>query len=267
MIYLWDLESGKELRRFEGHSWVVSSVAFSPDGHRAVSASVDRTLRSWDVETGKELGHSRKPGRRSSVPPCRPTAALLSPDIMTVRYGCGTWRADACCAAIRWREGGSWRWPSRRTDGTCVSSGAGETQVRLWNLATGRPERCFTGHTDHAQAVAFSPVGWRVLSGGWDKSVRLWDVETGEELCKLEGHTHRVASVAFSPDGRFAASGSWDGTVRLWRLPEPTRTEKPGEIKPNQGGLVLDAAVPDAGWWSSKTARRSGPFTPNSTPS
>jgi WD40 repeat protein len=52
---LWDLETGTVLRRFEGHTGPVNSVAMLPDGWRALSASDDRTLRLWDLETGAEL--------------------------------------------------------------------------------------------------------------------------------------------------------------------------------------------------------------------
>src|SRR5205823_1548047 len=45
-----------ELRRFEGHSrGTVLALAFSPDGRRALSGSIDKTMRLWEVETGKEL--------------------------------------------------------------------------------------------------------------------------------------------------------------------------------------------------------------------
>ena len=52
---LWDLQSGRALRTLEGHSGSVSGVAVSPDGKRAASASYDKTLRVWDLETGLTL--------------------------------------------------------------------------------------------------------------------------------------------------------------------------------------------------------------------
>ena len=56
------METGKELRRFEGHSDGVRSVVLSENGCRALSGSGDNTLRLWNVETGEVLqtfeGHS-----------------------------------------------------------------------------------------------------------------------------------------------------------------------------------------------------------------
>src|SRR5262249_41416609 len=56
--------SGKVRFVLAGHNTRVSSLAFSPDGTRLVSASMDQTARLWEVETGKLLavlrGHSHK---------------------------------------------------------------------------------------------------------------------------------------------------------------------------------------------------------------
>ncbi|MEI2418823.1 hypothetical protein V6O07_00990, partial [Arthrospira platensis SPKY2] len=53
---------GPLIRTFAGHSDSVQAVAITPDGKRAVSASGDKTLKLWDLETGTELatltGHS-----------------------------------------------------------------------------------------------------------------------------------------------------------------------------------------------------------------
>jgi WD40 repeat protein len=49
LLRLWDLETGKELKRFEGHTDVIKGVFCSTDGRRAVSLSADGTVRVWDL--------------------------------------------------------------------------------------------------------------------------------------------------------------------------------------------------------------------------
>ena len=52
---MWDLETGRTLSTLEGHSDYVSGVAVARDGKRAVSASWDKTLNVWNLETGEAL--------------------------------------------------------------------------------------------------------------------------------------------------------------------------------------------------------------------
>ena len=48
------MATGKERAILKGHTESVMSVAFSPNGQILASASVDKTIKFWDVATGKE---------------------------------------------------------------------------------------------------------------------------------------------------------------------------------------------------------------------
>src|SRR4029077_6498029 len=63
-IRLWNLETGKEVRKLTGGtSKFELQASFSPDGKRLVSCNfIDNSVRLWDVETGKELKRIHVPG-------------------------------------------------------------------------------------------------------------------------------------------------------------------------------------------------------------
>ncbi|MBC7966586.1 MAG: hypothetical protein H7Z17_11775, partial [Fuerstia sp.] len=79
-LILWNMESGRELRRLLGHQDVVNCCAFSPDGRRVLSGSSDQTLKLWDAESGAELRAFA--GHQGSVQSC-----AFSPDGRRVLSG------------------------------------------------------------------------------------------------------------------------------------------------------------------------------------
>ena len=88
--------------------------------------------------------------------------------------------------------------------------------LKLWDLASGKELRTFTGHSGWVSSVAIAPDGRTALSGSQDKTLKLWDLATGKELRTFTGHSGSVSSVAIAPDGRTVLSGSYDRTLRLW---------------------------------------------------
>jgi WD40 repeat protein len=214
---LWEVTTGKEIRRLEGHSAPVYSVAFSPDGRWALTGSGDTTARLWEVATGKEIrrleGHSRAVESVAFSPDGR--WALTGSDDKTARV----WEV-ATGKEIRRLEGHSGFVESVAfsPDGRSALTGSDDKIARVWEVATGKELRRLEGHSGFVESVAFSPDGRWALTGGDDKTARLWEVVTGKEVRRLEGHSEVVRSVAFSPDGVWALTGSDDKTARLWEV-------------------------------------------------
>jgi uncharacterized protein (TIGR03067 family) len=76
---MWQVPSGKELRRFEGHEQRTAYLAFSPNGLTLISGSEDKTVRLWDIVTGKEIrawsGHESATGPVAFSPDGRKVAS------------------------------------------------------------------------------------------------------------------------------------------------------------------------------------------------
>jgi hypothetical protein len=219
-LRLWDVVSGKELRRFEGHREAVTAVAFSADGRLAASGGRDRTVRLWDLDGGRE--RARLDGHLGTV-----LCLSFSPGGERLLSGgedkvLRLWDVEKA-REVRRFEG--------HTDavtavafspgGAMALSGSRDRSVRLWAVKAGQEMRKYEGHTKEVYAVAFSPDGTHVLSGGNDRTVRLWDKDTAKEVRRFEGHANAVIRVAFSPDGKRVLSASSryqspDRVIRVW---------------------------------------------------
>ena len=55
------------LKVLEGHTGPVNDVVISPDGANILSASVDKTVRVWSMETGQVLHATGLPHNRGTI--------------------------------------------------------------------------------------------------------------------------------------------------------------------------------------------------------
>jgi WD40 repeat protein len=116
-------------------------------------------------------------------------------------------------------------------DDKILATGAGwaESDIRLWDVATGKETGKLKGHSGFVGALAFLPGNDLLLSGSGDQTIRLWDVPARRVKRVLRGHRSEIWSVALIPNQSLIASGGKDGTIRLWDLADESLT--PGEIR------------------------------------
>ncbi len=223
-IALYEVETLAHVHTFEGHTSLVTSVAFSPDGQTLASGSDDKMVRLWSVAEKKPLhtfeGHINKV-----------TSVAFSPDGQMLASCSGY---DPVQLWLPWHMFGE--------HSQTLASGSGDNTVRLWSVVEKKPLHTFEGYSSYVTSVAFSPDGQTLALGSGDNTVRLWSVAEKKLLHTFEGHSGYVTSVAFSPDGQTLASGSDDDTVRLWSVAEkePLHT-----FKGHTSGVKSVAFSPD----------------------
>ena len=199
-----------------GHSETVFSVAYSPDGRYLASGSKDKTIKIWEVATGKGLrtltGHSGVVLSVAYSPDGRYLASGSQDKTIKIwEVATGKVRTLTGHYMTFWSVAYS-------PDGRYLASGSSDKTIKIWEVATGKELRTLTGHSMTVWSVAYSPDGRYLASGSWDKTIKVWDVVTGTELRILTGHSSGVFSVVYSPDGRYLASGSYDKTIKIWEV-------------------------------------------------
>jgi WD40 repeat protein len=238
---LWELASGRLIRRFAGHANAVRAVAFAPDGRALATGSADKTARLWDSATGHEA--HRLEGHSGVV-----HAVAFMPDVRALATGSWDNTArlwdTATGQEMRRFEGHSDTVlaVAFAPDGRALATGSDDKTARLWDTATGHEMRRFAGHMDTVNAVAFAPDGRALATGARDMTARLWDSATGHEMRQFTGHSNGVVAIAFVPDGRALVTGSNDKTARLW---DPATGREMRRFEGHSGGVLSVACARD----------------------
>jgi WD40 repeat protein len=265
-LVLWDLASGQPIHRFEGHTQLVRSLAFSPDGRTALAGSQygpPGDLILWDMQTGQlvrrfddteDIGGIvfSADGRRAV------TASVLNENVTVWDVASGR--------AIRRFEGrtgyvfGVVFGPGEQS----ILCATGKGMLILLDAETGQVLRRYIGHDSNVWGLDISPDGRYALSGSEDNTVILWDFETGELLRRFTGHTGWVTDVAFSQDGQTAFSVSDDGALIEWQVADPPLEELIGWAHANR--YVRDLTCEERARYRVEPLCEAGEVAPTQTP-
>jgi eukaryotic-like serine/threonine-protein kinase len=206
---IWDTRTGEVLLRFPGNSPV-----FHPDGRRlAFIGSWDRSIRIWDIQTGKEL-------YRLGIDFCLCAAMTFSPD--------GRWLAIAgdnstiqlwdvnlgqvvgrCVGHTNSCNGLSFGPDSQR-----LVSGSRDKTARVWEIPTCQELLTFRGHDSEVAGIAFSPDG-RTIASQAASVLKVWDASTGQERLVVSRAGGYRRGLTFTPDGKRVLAAEV-ATIKAW---------------------------------------------------
>ncbi|WHT16157.1 trypsin-like peptidase domain-containing protein [Crossiella sp. CA-258035] len=192
-VRLWDVRTHRQLATFNGHTGLVGSAVFSPDGNTLATGSWDASVRLWDVRTHQQA--ATLTGHTDSV-----QSVAFSPDSTTLASSgrdaaVRLWdvRTREQVATLTGHTGIVWS-VKFSPDGQSLATAGEDRTARLWDLRTHRLLANLTGHTRPLRSVMFSPDGNRLATSSHDATVRLWNTgmlnDLGalvQEVCAIAG--------------------------------------------------------------------------------
>ncbi|MGI9464975.1 MAG: WD40 repeat domain-containing protein, partial [Aestuariivirgaceae bacterium] len=210
-----------------GHLSLIRALQATPDGSWLISAGDDKTIRVWNLRTGRQERVLR--GEIGASDHGKIYALAISPDGRVLAAGGPTGRTGGAAHPVRLYDFASGEIIGLLAghtepvlalafsgDGTRLASGGMDDAAIVWDVAGRKALLRLAGHSGDVNAVRFSADGERIVTGSDDTSLALWRVRDGEVIAHMKQHRGIVYDAVFAPDGKVVASSSEDRTVKLW---------------------------------------------------
>jgi len=219
------LNYGDAVKSLKGHSHYVSDVVISSDGQFAISSSWDKSLRLWELSSGKTT--KRFQDHEKDV-----LSVAFSSDNRQIVSGSRDktiklWNILGECKFTLSEEGHQgWVSCVRFSSATqqqplpLIVSAGWDRVVKVWNLDDCKHVKNFIGHTGYINTVTVSPDSSLCASGGKDGTAMLWDLNKREFLYALNAG-NIIHALCFSPN-RYWLCAATDSCIKIWDLQKKT---------------------------------------------
>jgi WD40 repeat protein/serine/threonine protein kinase len=225
----WDIQQGRLLRQFKGHTDLIYGLAFAPNSTHAFSTDLGGVGRLWDLRNGAEIN------RLENNEGGYATAIYNGDNILSAYQNGMVMSVESETLTTLWKEGTSIIPINLLTaQGERFAIAGGENSFAIGDVETGELENIIT-HTSAIRSIAFTPDGSQIITGDDEFNVIVWDIESGEIVQMLSEHDAEVRSIAINVDLLVTGTGAGDfntDTLIFWNLAsaEPSFILNPGAV-------------------------------------
>jgi WD40 repeat protein len=209
---LWDLATGRIVRRLGAPESGVAVVAVSREGDLGATAGVDRAITVWNLSRGDTLLSITPHAGRVIALHLEPDQVFSIGDEETLCSRRIVANAAVHCVAVP-SAGVTRAAFSGRANVIATGNRVGE--IRLWS-AEGKRIKTLE-QAGEVTSLAFDGRGEWLMAGSKDGTARIWRIATDQAPAHLATPGRSVSSVTLSPDGRTAAVGMRSGEIVIWR--------------------------------------------------
>src|SRR5205823_1990758 len=208
---------------WNAHPGGVAAVAFNNNGSQALSAGADKTVKIWDLATGKPI---RTIGPLADVV----SAVAYSGDFTQIGAATGSavkiWNAADGKELLTLSHPAAVASLSFSPDKTKLVTGSADNLTRVWDLTTGKELQAFR-HAGPVTSVVFHNDNKTILSGSADKTITV-DIISASRVVSASAAPLRALAV--TPSGSHVLTAGDDKIITLWNAGNgaPERT-LPGE--------------------------------------
>jgi len=196
------------------HDDDINAVDISPDGTLAVTASLDGSIKLWDIENQTLVREYA--GHEGSVNTVvfHPFGTIFASggDDQMVRF----WDVSSGDMLDAFEDPDFVTHIAFNPAGTQIAYGTDIGAVLVLDIATGTELLLYEEHDGYVQAVAFHPELDILASAGDDARVIVYDIAAGEILTIIDEPADAISDIAFHPDGSVLMGVSVDRSLYEW---------------------------------------------------
>eukprot|EP01018_Ginkgo_biloba_P039807 Gb_23048 [translate_table: standard] len=207
-VKVWTVSSGFCFVTFAEHTNAVTAVHFLPGNHALLSASMDGTVRAWDLFRYRNFRTFTTPSAKQFVS----LAADQSGEVICAgtldSFEIFVWsmKTGRLLDVLSGHEGPVHGLAFSPTHAILASSSWDKT-VRLWDVFDGKGAVEKFSHTHDVLTVTYRPDGKQLACSTLDGQIYFWDPIEGELMWTIEGRRD-IAGGRLMGDRRTAANSS-----------------------------------------------------------